>query len=222
MNNTTPRNCFTCLIVAFFLFGSPFVIASPVFSWTETPSNESIYGDCIVQDVAWKQKVEFPANEFDWSEGNSTEMNCESGNRSITVSIDNEKPDRIWIGVYLDKDFDNSKPVLKAATAPSLFGSITEEKSDFLSNRVRQVIVNGEIEFRFSGSNQVKVKVSSKETYKPNDILNDLAENGELKLEFEINAHTHEKTVEFDGANNAAKEFLKRVKSLQETSNQNR
>ena len=221
MNATTPRS-FLYLIAAFFLFGSPLIIASPVLSQTKTPSNESIYGDCIVQDIAWKQKVEFPANEFDWSEGNSTEMNCESGNRSITVSIVNEKPDRIWIGIYLDGDFHNFKPVLKADTAPSLSGSITEEKSDFLSQRVRQVIVNGEIDFRFSGPQQVKVKVSSKETYKPNDILNDLAENGELKFEFETNAHTHEKTVEFDGANDAVKEFRKRIKSLQKTSNENR
>jgi len=222
MNTTTPRHFFTCLIVAFFLFGSSFIIASPVFSWTETPLNESIYGDCIVQDVAWKQKVEFPANEFDWSEGNSTELNCESGNRSITVSINNEEPDGIWISIYLDTNVENFKPVLKADTAPSLFGSITEETSDFQSERVRQVIVNGEIEFRFSGSKQVKVKVSSKETYTPSDILNNLAENGELKFEFETNTHTHEKTVEFDGANNAANEFLKRVKSLQTTSNKNR
>ena len=166
MSNTTPRS-FLYLIAAFFLFGSPLIIASPVLSQTKTPSNEAVYGDCIVQDIAWKQKVEFRANEFDWSEGNSTEMNCEAGNRSITVFIDNEKPDWIWIGVYLDRDFENFKPVLKADTAPSIFGSITEEKSDFLSERVRQVIVNGEIEFRFSGSKQVNVKVSTKKRTNP-------------------------------------------------------
>ena len=222
MNTNTPRLFLTYLIVASFIMGSPLVVASPV---VEPPTTiPSIYGDCEVQDITWKyddESYRIVDEDVYGSEEYATILRCEVGLRRFEGLVLHEEPDRIRIDIYLDRDFKNFYKA-PSTKAPSLIGSITEEKSDFLSEGVRQVIVNGEIEFRFSEAKQVDVKISSKETYQPNDILNDLAENGELKFEFETNAHTHEKTVKFDGVSNAAKEFLRRVKSLRETNNEDR
>ena len=219
MNNTIPRPLLY-LIVGLFIFAASIIIASPLFDeQTKVTTNESTYGDCIVQDVKLIYGFKNDADDFELYE---TKMNCESGNRSITVSIDNEEPDQITILIHLDRDFENFNPVRKPNIAPSLVGYLTTDESYFESEELRQEFVNGESDFRFKDFKEVNVKISSKEQYKPEDILNDLAENGELKLEFEINAHTHEKTVKFDGVSKAIKEFFRRVKSLQETNNKDR
>ncbi len=150
-------------------------------------------------------------------------LRCEVGLRRFEVLVLHKKEgDRIRIEIHLDIDLKNFTPVLNDSTAPSLMGHISHNNSYFQAVEWGRVINKGESDFEFKAFDDVKVKIDSKESYKPNDILNDLAENGELKFEFETNDHTHEKTVEFDGANDAVKEFRKRIKSLRKTSNENR
>jgi len=203
--------------------GSPLVVASPVVEPPTTiPSNEAIYGDCEVQDITWKyddESYRLVDEDVYGSEEYATILRCEVGLRRFEVLVLHEEPDRIRIDIYIDRDFKNFRPVLNDSTAPSLTGHISNNNSSFKSEELGRVINNGESDFRFKGFKQVKVKIDSKESYKPKDILSDFAEDDELIFEYEINAHQHVKTVKFDGAKNAVREFRKRFKSLQEKSN---
>ncbi len=224
MNMTTQRLFLTYLIVASFVFAVSLIIASIPLGPTEIISNEAIYGDCEVQDVTWKYDDEryravYKDEDVYGSEEYETKLRCEVELRRFEVSVLHEDPDRIGIEIYLDRDFKNFRPVLNDSTAPSLTGHISDNNSSFESEELRRVINKGESDFRFKGFKQVKVKISSKESYKPKDILDVLVEDEELIFEYEINGHQHVKTVKFDGAKNAVKEFRKRFKSLQESSN---
>ncbi|MCY3627051.1 MAG: hypothetical protein OXG88_05370 [Gammaproteobacteria bacterium] len=197
MNTTTSRP-YVYLIVALFFFGPPLVVASPVIAIEpeETSANESIFEDCIVKDITLK----WP----DDSEEHGTKMQCESGTHLVIVGVPHEEPDRIRIDIYLDRfrfwSTDDDTP-------PYFKGIDDEWDPEEGESVYRSFIWN--------------LKISSKETYKPKDILNDLAEDEEVKFEFEAYDQKHVNTVEFDGAEEAVKEFRKRVKSLQETSNEN-
>ncbi|MXX95756.1 MAG: hypothetical protein F4039_04635 [Gammaproteobacteria bacterium] len=225
MNTTTPRLSLTYLIVASFIFAASLIIASMPLIPSEITSNEAIFGDCEVQDITWKYDDEryrdyYVEEDVYGSEENETILRCEVGLRRFEVQVLHEEPDQIRIDIYLDRDFKNFKPVLNDSTAPSLTGHVSDNNSSFKSEELGRVINQGESDFWFKGFKQVKVKIDSKESYKPKDILSDFAEDDELIFEYKINAHQHVKTLKFDGAKNAVKEFRKRFKSLQNTSNE--
>lgn len=229
MNTTIPRLFLSYLIFASFIFAASLIIASMPLGPTEITSNEVTFGDCVVEDITWKYDDEryrtlYEEEEVYGSEEYGTKLRYEVGLRRFEVLVFHEEPDRITISIYIDRDFANFKPVLNDSTAPSLTGRISDDNSSFKSEelgRVREINKRaGASDFWFKGFKQVKVKISSKESYTPKDILDILAEDEELIFEYEINAHQHVKTVKFDGVKDAVKEFRKRVKSLQKSSNE--
>lgn len=228
MNTATPRLFLSYLIVGSFIFAASPIIASMPLSPTEITSNEVTFGDCVVEDITWKYDDERYRKRYHeevyGAEEYGTKLRYEVGLRRFEVLVFHEEPDQITISIYIDRDFANFKPVLDDSTAPSLTGRISDNDSSFKSEelgRVREINKGKrESDFYFKGFKQVKVKISSKESYKPEDILDILAEDDELIFEYEINAHQHVKTVKFDGVKDAVKEFRKRVKSLQKSSNE--
>ena len=201
-------------LFAIVVLGSLLIIASPVIEPSGPPTNVAIFGDCEVHDIT---EVYFDMSYL-------TNLECEVGLRRVTLVVFHDEPDQITISIYIDRDFANFKPVLNDSTAPSLTGRISDDNSSFKSEelgRVREIYKReGGSDFWFKGFKQVKVKISSKESYTPEDILDILAEDEELIFEYEINTHQHVKTVKFDGVKDAVKEFRKRVKSLQKSSNE--
>lgn len=229
MNTTTPRLFLSYLIFASFIFAASLIIASMPLGPTEITSNEVTFGDCVVEDITWKYDDEryrtlYEEEEVYGSEEYGTKLRYEVGLRRFEVLVFHEVPDRATIYFYIDRDFKNFRPVLNDSTAPSLTGRISDNDSSFKSEelgRVREINKGKrESDFYFKGFKQVKVKISSKESYTPEDILDILAEDDELIFEYEINAHQYVKTVKFDGVKDAVKEFRKRVKSLQKSSNE--
>jgi len=206
MNNLTPRPLLY-LIVGLFIFAASIIIASaPGLEPTKIPSNKSIFGDCIVQDITWKYDDEgYRESDSYGVEEYSTEMNCESENRQVTVDVIHFEPD--WIGFRIELGrFYLWRRKTDDTTLLDLSGwDLGDEEGKFVSpGGITNVII------------------SSKESYKPKDFLDDLTEDEKFKLEFEGNDQKiYIYTLKFDGAKKAVKEFRKRVNSLQETSNEN-
>ncbi|MCY3627050.1 MAG: hypothetical protein OXG88_05365 [Gammaproteobacteria bacterium] len=207
MNNLTPKSS-VYLIGTVFMMGSPLVVASPVVEPTKIPSNESIHGDCVVQDVTLKWDDEGyreMEEEYDFEEY-ATEMNCELENRKVIVSVRHAKPDWIHFRVELGRFY------------------LWRRNSDDTTLLDLDGWDSGDEARNFDNAGGIKnIIISLQETYNTKDFFDDLADDEKLKLEFEGNDQKiYIYNLEFDGAKNAVKEFRKRVKSLQEPNNENR
>jgi len=209
MNNT---ESFLYLIVALTVIVAPLIFASPTFAPSEELSNEVIYGDCLVRDFTWKNDHLNEESELYGTEEHMTEMRCEKGVHIFTVRVTHEQPEWIRIDINLERFSVTHNPY----STPFLNGFVTNEKISFETYDPQLLFEGG------TGFKKIDVKISSRETYKPSDILNDLGEDEALKFESEYNDKKLAQTFEFDGAKNAVKEFRKRIISLQEPNNENR
>ncbi|MYF52547.1 MAG: hypothetical protein F4166_01770 [Gammaproteobacteria bacterium] len=121
-------------------------------------------------------------------------MQCESDNHQFILWVDHSEPE--WIDFELKLDgFEFGQNDTHVTSKIYLAGWYTEANAQ-----------TGNIE---------NLIVSSTETFTLKDILNDLAEDKELKFAYKANDEKYVDTVDFDGAKEAVTEFRKLVKSLQ-------
>ncbi|MXX95758.1 MAG: hypothetical protein F4Y65_08755 [Gammaproteobacteria bacterium] len=209
MNTTTLRS-FLYLIGTLFVMAGPFMIASRLPQ--PFPSNESIYEDCVVQDITVKLGLGTGYVEVDEDGkpilheepyevlGHHTEMQCESDNHQFHLGVNHSEPQWMNFLIKIDR-FEFWRGSIDLTSKIDFSGWYTEENAET--------------------GNTEKFKISAKETYTLKDILNDLAESKELKFAYKVNDEKHVDTVNFDGAKEAVKEFRKRVSSLAESSTSN-
>jgi len=166
------------------------IIIAPSLLPQSYPSNESNYEDCTVKDIT----VEGGPYTYIVGDHTKTEMVCESDNHQLNLWVDHSEPQWIDFELKLDR-FQFWRSGIDLTSKIDFSGWYTEENAET--------------------GNTEKLKISATETYTLKDILNDLAEDKELKFAYKANDEKYVDTVNFDGTKEAVTEFRKLVKSLQ-------
>lgn len=187
------------MIVGFVAMTASETTAHEMFK--STTSNESVFDDCVVQDIAireWDKNEPFFHEIF---------LKCNSSDeQDHEIWVSATASDDIVVKMFLEPFFRNKK-----STFAALKANITWSEYTYI-NAEGELITRNIKGFFIDGSKTIKVTMSS-----PTDILDDLAEDDEFQYEVELNGKKSVKILEFDGASDAIEEFRKRVKSLQES-----